>query len=587
MRLGSTQHAHLNTAASLWHLIFHLQCIDIHKLSIHSIAIHHSPACLCKVPSLDQISIRHRNNPGHDNTFDAKMIIGIRLIRIIAAIHILLSIQQIILQRLHFIEEILLLPGMCLLKAEHSPCMNIKRIHNRCNRTVRCQILIRHIKAEIIPDHIIGLIQIAARQILLGQIHRRQMIAIEQNNALFITLIDRINQIPDELILFMNLVHIVFPCTALRLTHIAGHRDFRILQHFFCRIGTMRLHRNSKDVILARSGIHSIIDRPDQIAVTHPPIVINIILILHIFLGRKGIKAKILIHFLARIEICLIVMQGTGRIAKRLQIIGTALARFLGQNALERIFTGAKEAQRHAGQRLKLRIGRAGADGRHRIVAICAAALQLMPVGNGILRALQIIHTRRIKERFQLYHNNIRKIIGIRRCRTCLFILTCNRLYKSRRIVVRLPDPGIQYRYRKAVRKAIILIGKGNIAEVCGKNAGIDAEFCQAEEAGKCGHKTNDHNRIVHLSTIPRRTEEIDHHKDNCRYDKSIEQEYPETGQILAHDCLAFRKVLKIRAGERRYPLGKDNAIGDTKGNPEPKDKHPQKAPLPEQKNRQ
>ena len=76
------------------------------------------------------------------------------------------------------------------------------------------------------------------------------MVPVKYDDARLISFFHLFHKVPGEVIHLVDLVYIVFPCILLLLVFHSGYRNFRILNHFLCRIIPVSLHTDSKDKIL-------------------------------------------------------------------------------------------------------------------------------------------------------------------------------------------------------------------------------------------------------------------------------------------------------------------------------------------------
>ena len=243
--------------------------------------------------------------------------------RIGSVIHILLSVENIVLQ--HF-QVYLVVSGISprLVVAEDIAFMNAYLVHDLGSNLVGGKILVLLLQPHIVPDHILGLEQILVFHILYRQVHGGQMIAVHDQDHIFVQLGQGIGQFLDKLIHFIDLIAVIFPFVVHRIGAAAGYSDLGILDHGLLRIIPMSLYGNGVHVIRAFGIFHRLKNVLGQIPVPDPAVRIGVILSGHIFRGGKAVKAQIGKHTFPAVEIGFIVVNGVGSVSQLFQHIGGA-----------------------------------------------------------------------------------------------------------------------------------------------------------------------------------------------------------------------------------------------------------------------
>ena len=117
------------------------------------------------------------------------------------------------------------------------------------------------------------------------------MIAEHHDDRLLIPLFEHVNQLTDEIVDLMNLIHVILPRIGHPLVLDTGHLDLRIIEYLVLRIIAMSFHRDRIDEVrLIRRVIQALFDLPDKNIVRWPSAKRRVVLNIHEFLARKGVK---------------------------------------------------------------------------------------------------------------------------------------------------------------------------------------------------------------------------------------------------------------------------------------------------------
>ena len=460
--------------------------------------------------------------------------------------------------------------------------MDAHTIQNFRRDLVGRQIHILLFQPHIVPDHILGLIQIFVGQIFHFKIHRRKMVAVHHQNRRLIVFLQAFCQLFDKLIHLVDLIDIIFPCVIiLRLAFRPGHCDLRIFQHRFVLIIAMSLNGNGIDVIrLIRRGVQRLDDLIGQDIVLDPACRSRIGNVRHILLGSEGLKSQPGKNCPSGIEIRLVVMDRMSGISQIPQHIRRALTGFLLEDRLVRILARSKITKAHSRDRLKFRICRSGAHNRDTVPAGRIILHQLVERRDRVLGKIQIFHRLRIKKGFQLKENNVRlhRIVFLLPSFTFL-----NLLHQFLRISVWLIDSCLKQRHCQTVRVTVILIGKRDVYKITGKHTFFQRQI-------RCTHKQKHHRRYqrqIHIPTDPaselRSLEPEPYQKQEHGCQCRKRQDHRSSREIFGDHLGSVTEVLQIRSGKRRDPVGQNHTVDNTQQQPEKGHEHTCQCPSPEQ----
>ena len=81
--------------------------------------------------------------------------------RRIAVVHILVAVKDVILQQFQVRQVILGLPPLLVI-VEHRPGMDAQPVKYICHDLVGRNVPVLLLKADVVPDHIVGIVEIAA-----------------------------------------------------------------------------------------------------------------------------------------------------------------------------------------------------------------------------------------------------------------------------------------------------------------------------------------------------------------------------------------------------------------------------------------
>ena len=370
------------------------------------------------------------------------------------------------------------------------PLVDAKAFKQQCRDLIRLNIPVLLFQAEVRPDYIFRGLHRAAGELVLRDLQAGQMVAVEYHNRRFVVMIQCRGQLFEESIGLMELAEIILKSTAPSFVLYAVDSNcFRTFQRFG-GIFSMRLDGNSKDQItpLRRAqrfqnlaGQHAVL-RPLQRVIFH---------VVHIFLGRKGVKAKVGVHAVAAVERCVIVVDRVRAVAKIFQGVGNGIAASVLHDRFIRILAHSEVVQIHTGDHFKLRIGGTRTDGRHIEQARGILLLQRLKIRHRILCIAQIFQEIRIEEGLQLDKYNIRTVFPA--CRDLPFRLQ-NGVDLILRIVRRFADALRDGAGREAVGKAVVMVGIRQIGKLrsdgtafeqrqrrCDQHAAEENDLCRAE----------------------------------------------------------------------------------------------------------
>ena len=116
---------------------------------------------------------------------------------------------------------------------EHGARMDPCPRHDFRHHLVGSQILILLCKADIVPHHIVRIVQIAAVDILFFQPHRRQMVPVDKDDRRFPAFFYLFDHLAEHEVSLVHLIDIVFPLVAQARRLQIVKRDDRMLKHFF------------------------------------------------------------------------------------------------------------------------------------------------------------------------------------------------------------------------------------------------------------------------------------------------------------------------------------------------------------------
>ena len=429
------------------------------------------------------------------------------------------SVKEIILQKLHIRHIPFGLPaGLMIL--HHGSRMDIQLIQNLRRDLVGAESLILLLQAHIVHDHIRGVKEIAVADILHRKSQSGQMIAVHDEHVILSVSVQRRNQVYNKLIHLMKLIYIVLPLVVLFLC--LGSRDLngRVLQDLLRGILAVSLDRDGINEILARRGIQAVQNMFYQHLILQPAVFRGVGYI-HIFLGGVSLKAQIFKHIRAAVEGSLVIVDSVGCISDISQIIShTLTGRFL-ENGFIGIFSRSEIPEIHAGNRLKFCVGRTRAHRRNLKSSRRIFFHQSVEIGNGIFGKLQEFHRGRIEKGFQLQKNDVRFLRIIVLIRQSLFVPVHNSLNGLFRIIIRLIHSCGQKTAEKAIGKAVILIGKGNISKVSGQHPLFQTEPCGSRKEGNHRQQARNINRVSDLFLILRGKHPEQHQNHNSENNPS------------------------------------------------------------------
>ena len=219
-------------------------------------------------------------------------------------------------------------------------------------------------QTDVIPDHIIGVVEIPALQIFRFQIHRRQVIPVKYDDGRLSAFFQCRHEVSCKFVHLVDFIYIIFPRIAFALVLHAVHFDRRIFQGRLRRIITVPLHADRKHEILSLGRIHRIQDIRDQHVVgrpsfrRHPQDV-------HKLFACIMIESHMVEYLCTAVKITAVVVQRLRPISKGDKRRRRALDHFRLSIRLVRIFTRTEESHAHACQYFKLGIRGSGSDRRY------------------------------------------------------------------------------------------------------------------------------------------------------------------------------------------------------------------------------
>ena len=179
----------------------------------------------------------------------------------------------------------------------------------------------------IVPDQILRAVEIAAFQIILGHIQRRNMIAVHHEDGRFLTLGERICQLLDKLIHLVNLIDIVFIFPLQILRRRRGDLNRRILNDLLDWILAVSLHRYRIDHIAPLCRIQRVSNAIRQHIVLRP-VLRRLFDIFHVFHTREGVKAHVRKNAVAVVKDCPVIMNRVRGVAETVEVVGKAFSGF-------------------------------------------------------------------------------------------------------------------------------------------------------------------------------------------------------------------------------------------------------------------
>ena len=535
-----------------------------------------------EVLSIDIVgSLRNFIDAGESDGLHAQL--QIRLHKgFLSLINVLLSIKDIILEGFQ-IHLVIFRTSAGLMIGQNRSIVDADAVQHLRRHLVGCQIDILFFQTHIVPHHILRLEQIAVFQILRLQSHGRQMVSIHHQHHRLVIFRQRIHQFLDEIVHLFQLIHIIFPGVIVFLPVLrSAHGDLRIFQHRLRGIIPMALYGNRVNVIRPFRGVQTFDDLIRQDMILHPVCGRRIGNVRHVFFRSKGLESQIGENRFSGIEIGLVVVNGVGGVAQAFQDVGHAFAGFLLENTLIGILARPEIMQAHTGYGFKLRVGRAGSHGRHPEIARRILFHQPAEIGDGILRQIQKFHLFWIKEGFQLQENHIHRFL-----RYLGFLpglgTEDNLLHQILAVAVGTVDAGVKKSGSQTVGKAVVLIGKGDVAKIAGQYTLLQGNIGDQQE-GSC---RRDHQRniqpVIHLSLIFGRLDGQPDQAGDQKQKQDDDHDHHTHRQVLIQNPDGLRHQFQIRSGERRHPAGQNHAVDDAQHQPDGHDQNPGKNPSPGQ----
>ena len=99
---------------------------------------------------------------------------------------------------------------MILLIGKNRADLHVQHLHHMRRQLIGMEIFVILFHAHIIPDQILRPIEVAAFEVILRHIQRRNMVSVHHKHRRFFALSERVCQRLDELVHFIDLVDIVF-----------------------------------------------------------------------------------------------------------------------------------------------------------------------------------------------------------------------------------------------------------------------------------------------------------------------------------------------------------------------------------------
>ena len=469
----------------------------------------------------------------------------------IHVIGVALPVKQIVLQKLHVRQIPFRLPsGLVVL--HHGSHMDVHPVQDLSRDLVRAERVVLLFQTDVVHDHIAGVEEIPVAHILHGKTQGRKVVAVHHQHIVLSVSVQGVDEIDDELIHLVKLVHIVFPLVILFFRLRPRHLDGRILQHLFRGVFPVSLHGNRIDKIPAGRGFQAVQNVPDQHLVLEPAVFRGIRHI-HVFLGGIGLKAQIFKYVRPAVEGGLVVVDSVGGIACLPEIISRALTGGLLEDRLVGILSRPEIAQIHARNALKLCVGRAGSHGRHLEGARGILLHQPVEIRDRVFRKLQKFHRRGIEKGLQLQHDDVRFLRIVVLIRQRLLVPPHDGLNRLFRIIVRLIHARSQKAAEKAVGQAVVLIGKGNVPKISGEHPLLQTEPRRPGEKADHSGQGRQVQRIAEFSLIFRRVFPQKHQNRDAKNNPPCLQNQLHRGHIVPYDIQGVGNQVQILSRKGRH----------------------------------
>ena len=380
-------------------------------------------------------------------------------------------------------------------------------------------------------------------------------------------------QIPDKGIHLVELIDIVPERDSFLLVCNSLQCDGVIVVDQSARILAMPLYRDGIDKVLLCGGVQRIHDRGDENGVLGPAegIGFNVV---HVLQRSKGVKTEVGVDQIAVIKSCGVVMDGVGGISQLFEIIADGLAGCFFQNGLVGIFPCSEVIQIHAGNDLKFRVCRAGAQSWDRQKAMGKVRFEGSKDWHRIFRIGEVAQIVDIKEGLQLHHDNVGRFTG--RAVRLRMDIAQKLLYPIDGIVLRLVDTAVKDTAGKTVGKAIVGVCISQIVEFIGENPGR-----KQQNRGQSGDDTAAADKYqatqppsLHLSGMAVEYNKTCH---NGEKEHNHQDDLPDVEIDLQNAPHRFQKC-KIDGRERRGSIAGQNEVRNSKAKPDHGDQGKDKA---------
>ena len=279
---------------------------------------------------------------------------------------------------------------------EHRPRVDIQTVQHLCHDLVCRIVSVLLFQADVVPDHIIGIVQVPAFQILGLQVHGGQVVSVKYDDRRLSPFLHGFQQIPGKLIHLVYFIHIIFPGISPAFVLHAANLNSGVLDHLLHRIIPVPLNADGEYKVLTFRRIHGIHDVWNQDVVRGPPLGSGLEDI-HKFLAGVMVKPHMVEHLCPAVKISSVVVQRLGPVSQIGQGCGRAFQKLRLCVGFIGIFPRPEETHAHTRQHFKFRVGRTRAYGRHFKVPAGILLIHLPQVGDRVLRELQPLHLCGIK----------------------------------------------------------------------------------------------------------------------------------------------------------------------------------------------
>ena len=390
------------------------------------------------------------------------------------------------------------------------------------------------------------------------------MVAVEDQHRPLLPLLQGRCQLAHKGVHLVDLVHVVLHGVVIVLIGAGLHRDGRVLQHRIGGIFAVALDGDGEHQIrLSLRRIQRLQDLVGEHGVLGP-VLRRQLCPGHVLQSGEVVKAQVGVHLVPAVESRPVVVDGVGRIAVGLQVVGHGFRRLLRQLGLIGVLPGAEKAGVHAGEDLKLRVGGPRPHHRHGQIAGGAALPQGRPVGHRVLRQLQSPDEAGIDVGLQLHEDHVHVCQGLCAQPGRVFLHRPDDALHRRLAVAGGPaDAPVQPRLQKAVGKAVVLIGEGQIGKLVGEISHRESQGAAAphqqtghRHGGGAGQQPGPQ-RSAAAGPLPEQQRQPRRHQDQG----GDQQHDVPGGEIVGHRVQPGLEHRQIRHGEGRHAVEEDEAV--------------------------